>query len=570
VRSRSLILLCLLAVLVPTGASAADVRFAAREEPLRLERAPAGLPRVLPPRRAPFTFNLVGLHWRGDGTVWFRTRSSGNPWSSWSEAMSEGEDLPDKATREAARGEGWKLGNPWWTGGARLIQYRVEGVVRRLRAHFVWSPPSSGRRLAIAGTPSIISRAGWGANESIVRARPRYAARIRLAIVHHTAGRNGYGPDQSAAIVRAIQVYHVKANGWNDIGYNLLVDKYGQVFEGRVGGVDRNVVGAHARGFNSSSVGIALLGSYGNEAVSPEAEAALEAVLAWRLDVAHVDPLATATVVTSGNEKFAAGASVALRAVSGHRDTGSTSCPGNMLYARLSSLAQRVAGLGLPKLYDPTALPSRLVRLSDGMYRPILFTARLSGSLPWTVTVAERTTGAVVASSSGSGALVSWTWDGNGPDAQPVDPAGTYVATLAAGDGVRPASLTLFVASPLDVTDLTVVPQTLTATADDSDPAARISFRLSTPARVRVRLEDEQGARVATIVAERRFPSGPAEVTWGARGPSGESVPDGGYQIVVVARRGKQTVSRRVPIVVDTTVAAAGEPEQLANVTART
>jgi flagellar hook assembly protein FlgD len=403
-----------------------------------------------------------------------------------------------------------------------------------------------------------------------VRARPRYAARIRLAIVHHTAGRNGYGPDQSAAIVRAIQVYHVKANGWNDIGYNLLVDKYGQVFEGRVGGVDRNVVGAHARGFNSSSVGIALLGSYGDEAVSPEAEAALEAVLAWRLDVAHVDPLATATVVTGGNEKFATGTPVALRAVSGHRDTGLTSCPGNMLYARLSSLAQRVAALGLPKLYDPTALPSRLVRLSDGTYQPILFTARLSVSLPWTVTVAERTTGAVVASSSGSGELVSWTWDGNGLDGQPVDPAGRYVATLAAGDGVRPASLTLFVASPLDVTDLTVVPQTLTATGDGSDLAARISFGLSTPARVRVRLENEQGARVVTIVTERRFPSGPAEVTWDARGPSGESVPDGVYQIVVVARRGKQTVSRRVPIVVDRTVAAAGQPKQLANVTART
>jgi flagellar hook assembly protein FlgD len=126
------------------------------------------------------------------------------------------------------------------------------------------------------------------------------------------------------------------------------------------------------------------------------------------------------------------------------------------------------------------------------------------------------------------------------------------------------------VALPLDVTDLTVVPQTLTATGDGSDPAARISFRLSTPARVRVRLENEQGARVATIVAERRFPSGPAEATWDARGPSGESVPDGGYQIVVVARRGKQTVSRRVPIVVDRTVAASGQPEQLVNVTART
>ena len=71
-----------------------------------------------------------------------------------------------------------------------------------------------------------------------------------FAVVHHTAGSNSYTAAQSAAIVRAIELYHVKGNGWNDIGYNFLVDKYGQVFEGRIGGIERNVVGAHAEGFN--------------------------------------------------------------------------------------------------------------------------------------------------------------------------------------------------------------------------------------------------------------------------------------------------------------------------------
>ena len=88
-------------------------------------------------------------------------------------------------------------------------------------------------------------------------ARPRYAKRVAFAVVHHTAGSNAYTRSQSAAIVRGIELYHVRGNGWNDIGYNFLVDKYGQVFEGRAGGIDRNVIGAHAEGFNTGSIGVA-------------------------------------------------------------------------------------------------------------------------------------------------------------------------------------------------------------------------------------------------------------------------------------------------------------------------
>src|ERR671929_27685 len=137
----------------------------------------------------------------------------------------------------AARAAAWRLGSPYWTGPANGIRYRLRGDVRRLRAYFVRSaaiavPP---RRLSIAGSPLIVPRLGWSANERIRRAPPRYAPSLRLAIVHHTAGSNPYSPSQSAAIVRAIEIYHVLGNGWDDIGYNFLVDKYGQVFEGRYG-----------------------------------------------------------------------------------------------------------------------------------------------------------------------------------------------------------------------------------------------------------------------------------------------------------------------------------------------
>jgi hypothetical protein len=140
-----------------------------------------------------------------------------------------------------------------------------------VRAFFVHSPqlPIGGKRPEIAGAPPIITRADWHADEAIRRAPPYYADGIHLAIVHHTAGSNSYSKAQSASIVRSIELYHVQGNGWNDIGYNFLVDKYGQVFEGRYGGITRPVIGAHAQGFNSGSVGVAVIGDYGSTSISP-------------------------------------------------------------------------------------------------------------------------------------------------------------------------------------------------------------------------------------------------------------------------------------------------------------
>src|SRR5207302_9882870 len=131
-------------------------------------------------------------------------------------------------------------------------------------------------------------------------------------------------------------------HGWNDIGYTFLVDKYGQVFEGPYAGVEKAVIGAHAEGFNAGSFGVSVLGSFGSSPISAAAKAALEQLLAWRLDLAHVDPLSTLTWLSGGNPRFPAGVPVLLRAVSGHRDTGYTDCPGNALYAQLPQIAKDV------------------------------------------------------------------------------------------------------------------------------------------------------------------------------------------------------------------------------------
>src|SRR5439155_6497709 len=108
---------------------------------------------------------------------------------------------------------------------------------------------------------------------------------------------------------------------------------------------------------------------------------------------------------------------VVLRAISAHRDTNFTDCPGNALYAELPQIARDVAGLGLPKLYAPAA--------TGKLGGPVRFTARLSAALPWTVTVTSAAA-AVVAQGSGTGTAVDWTWDAT------LAPPGKYTWTIAA------------------------------------------------------------------------------------------------------------------------------------------
>ena len=349
-------------------------------------------------------FDMVGLHWQGTGSVEFRTRSLAGRWSGWQRAAPEAEDVPDDGTAEARAARGWRLGNPYWVGASDRIAYRLRGNVMRLRAYFVKSPEERVplRRLSLTGSPPIIMRPAWKANEAIRRAPPSYARTVQLGLVHHTAGSNSYTASQSAAIVRGIEIYHVKGNGWNDIGYNFLVDKYGQVFEGRYGGIDKNVIGAHAEGFNTGSFGVALLGTYQSVAPTAAAKTALVNLLAWRMDIAHVDPLSTLTFTSGGNGRFSAGTPVFLRAVSGHKDTGFTSCPGTAVYGMLGALARQAAAAGLPKLYAPL-VQGQL----GGLVR---FRGRLSEPLPWTVTVADEE-GVAVATGTGTSDLIDWTWD---------------------------------------------------------------------------------------------------------------------------------------------------------------
>jgi hypothetical protein len=481
-------------------------------------------------------FDMVGLHWRGTGSVQFRTRSLGGRWSAWQRADPEAEDVPNVGSAEARAARGWRVGNPYWTGSSDRIEYRLRGHVERLRAYFVRSPEVRIplRRVSMTGSPPLLGRETWGANEAIRRAPPRYAASVQFAIVHHTAGSSSYSASQSAAIVRGIEVYHVKGNGWDDIGYNFLVDKYGQVFEGRYGGVDKNVIGAHAEGFNTGSVGVAVLGTYGSAAPTSVARTALADLLAWRLDAAHVDPLSTLTWVSGGNARFASGVPVMLRAVSGHRDTGFTSCPGTALYAQLGAIARQAAAAGLPKLYTPS--------VRGGIGGQVRFQARLSESLPWTVMVADAT-GNVIASGTGESQDIDWTWDAA------IAAQGSYSWTIAAGDTVRPASGT-FGAKPiaLAISSANALPRTITPNGDGQTDSSLISYTLSAPATVTATLRGPDGLDLSVLFSQQKRP-GKRSFRFVAAG-----IADGWYEIVLSANDGRTTVTSVVPVLIDRTV----------------
>ena len=189
------------------------------------------------------------------------------------------------------------------------------------------------------------------------REAPSYGE-VQLAFVHHTVSANTYGPADSAGIVLAIAKYHRDANGWNDIGYNLLVDQYGQIFEGRAGGVEAAVIGAQAQGWNSKSTGIATIGTWESAALPEAAMQALAQVVAWKLSLHAVPVLGTVQLRSpgGGQNRYPSGADVVFQRVSGHRDGCLTACPGSALYGQLEDLRARAARIAPapPPIGPPT------------------------------------------------------------------------------------------------------------------------------------------------------------------------------------------------------------------------
>jgi hypothetical protein len=285
-------------------------------------------------------FDLVGVvgHAPADVKIVLRARLHDGHWTRWTDAH---------------------VGQPLWAHRATAAQFRTSRPAKGLRLRYVRVPNEqrSGARerrtaplpfpATNAAAPSIVPRSSWDPQG---RCKPRAApgfGHVQMAFVHHTVSLNGYSRSQSAGIVLGICLFHRDGNGWNDMGYNFLVDRYGQVFEGRAGGVDQPVVGAQAGGFNAPSTGVSMIGDFRSSAPPPVAMEALARLLAWKLSIHGVPAKGRTTVVSAGGPStgYPAGQKVRLQRISGHRDADRTDCPGPALYSRLPALRRRVAEL---------------------------------------------------------------------------------------------------------------------------------------------------------------------------------------------------------------------------------
>ncbi|MCT1657502.1 peptidoglycan recognition protein family protein [Brevibacterium luteolum] len=324
---------------------------------------------------------LVGVVWRGaeDAEVEIRTRTDGQ-WSAWS-----GLDTDNDPEQPGASGT-----EPYSLAGMDAAQLRILGDATPRDARILsidpkrWSgdetavefntpvtegaadsaadqaPAASGTAATMAHAPGaaaaqtiakdsgvkapkIEHRKAWGAAKP--KSDPDTTAKVQAAVVHHTGGSNDYTAEDVPAILRGIQHYHQQGRGWDDIGYNMLADKYGRLWEGRGGGLKKNPVGAHVVGYNQGSFGISVIGSYGTSAPPQATLDAVDHAIAWKLALSGVD---------AGGKTTLKGTKINV--VSGHRDLGQTDCPGDALYGKLPQMRKDIAEIqknGGPVKKDP-------------------------------------------------------------------------------------------------------------------------------------------------------------------------------------------------------------------------
>ena len=311
-------------------------------------------------------FDVVGVSWapgtRAPARV--RVRKAGT-WSDWYELETEGDDAPDPGSPEGTVAR--VVSAPVWVDGADGYEVDVPEGVGDVAVHLVRDRPAAApgqvTLAASPGTaskaPAITSRRSWSARTPT--SAPTVAPTLKMAFVHHTVSTNDYTAADVPGMLRGIQAYHMDVNGWDDMGYNFLVDRFGGIWEGRAGGTTRNVVGAHAVGFNNSSVGVAVLGEFTTATPTSASIGAVGRLLGWRLKLAGVDPEGRASMpVDGGTRSFAA--------VSGHRDADATACPGTELYARLSTIRALAAGESGPAPNPPidTAVACPAGRVPEG------------------------------------------------------------------------------------------------------------------------------------------------------------------------------------------------------------
>jgi hypothetical protein len=467
-----LIVVTLLGVFAGAGAAAAQApRASDFERAVRVRTtaatasASARQTIAINPRRR---FELVGFRWRGKRAPVLAMQSYGaRGWSSWLTLDTAGKDGPDVASliREHAD----KGTEPIWTGAATRLRLRVSGSgFGQLRAHFVRvtsasaipanaaraastggarpvgpAKPTGGPGRKSADAPAIVPRAQWGADSCRPRVTPGYGE-VLGAVVHHTDSTNSYSQAEAASVVLGICRYHRNSKGWNDIGYNLLIDRFGTVYEGRAGGADKAVIGAHSQGYNSQTAGIALIGGFMSSAPPEATIDALKRTLEWKLGLAGITRNERVALISTGgaSNKYNWGRTVFTRPIAGHRDLDTTSCPGNVLYAKLDGLASFLSS----EVRAATRMSVRLKRVAAGNGQVVSVAGRLRSAGR---AVAGKQVSIQAFTSAGWQEIAQATTNANGVWATTVAPKGRYyLRGTFAGDSSLRAGRSLWRFSP--------------------------------------------------------------------------------------------------------------------------
>uniref|UniRef100_UPI0034E02E8E peptidoglycan recognition protein family protein n=1 Tax=Streptomyces flavofungini TaxID=68200 RepID=UPI0034E02E8E len=218
-------------------------------------------------------------------------------------------------------------------------QQTEAGLTATLSAGAAKAKPYIGPR------PRIVTRKGWGADEKLREKNFAYTKTVKAAFLHHTASGNNYTCAQAPSVLRSIYRYHVRSSGWRDFGYNFAIDKCGNIYEGRAGGVAKPVLGAHTLGFNTDTTGVAIIGSYGTKNPPKAAVNAVSRLVAWKLGLHGRNPSGTTTLKSAGGNLYKKGTNARLKVISGHRDGFATACPGARLYKKLGTTRSASAKL---------------------------------------------------------------------------------------------------------------------------------------------------------------------------------------------------------------------------------
>lgn len=309
-----------------------------------------------------YKFNAIGVYWKedvpADTQIKVEARlKNKSGWDDWRIAepddADQGKDPPRKDKRFA---------DLIFLNEAEAFQYRVTlytsdssktPTLKEIGFNYIDStkgPKTSEGKTGLIkeakAEPSVISRAGWGCSPSIgcdPNSSPAWSPEYESAthsVVHHTAG--GWNTSDPASTVRAIWSYHANTRGWGDIGYNYLIDGYGNIYEGRFGG--ENVVAGHAFPYNRATIGISVMGDYSYGDISGAARNSLTELLAWKFGARNIDPLSGGTIyarytVGGGGTTDAWGrSSFGATRIVGHRDVAPTSCPGNVFYSTIGTI----------------------------------------------------------------------------------------------------------------------------------------------------------------------------------------------------------------------------------------